>query len=182
MMEKDDDACDGLMLRVAQGDRTALERLFRGEAGRLIAVARRIVARRDLAEEVVQESFVAAWRSAASFDPGRGRARAWLTRIVRNNALNVVRDGARVDYVDAGELDEYRERAAGAERIHASLGEGEALRRCLDGLDTPKRRSILLAYVVGYSHGEIAAELKAPLGTVKTWIRRGVIALQECLS
>jgi RNA polymerase sigma-70 factor, ECF subfamily len=78
-----------LMVRIARGERSALESLFRSEAGRLIAVARRIVRRTDLAEEVVQDSFVAIWERAAQFDPGRGDARGWITRIVRNRALNL---------------------------------------------------------------------------------------------
>ncbi len=238
----DDDDCDRLLQKVGGGDREALGALFQREAGRLIAVARRIVRRREIAEEVVQESFVAAWRHgarggparararggrstnvrnpprpglraagpsggarrlgrrrdfgeevvpprsgaawrpAARFDPARGRARAWLSTIVRNRALNVIRDGGRLDFADENTLAEYRNRADEAEAAFDMLGEGEALKRCLDSLEPLRRRSILLSYVVGYSHGEIASELTVPVGTVKAWIRRGVVALQECLS
>lgn len=181
-VENRDDVCDRLLTLVSSGDRNALGELFASEAGRLVAIAQRIVRRSDLAEEVVQESFVAAWRNAASFDPARGRARAWLTTIVKNRALNMVRDGARLELVDDAQLTVFRERADQAEAAFDALGEGDALRHCLEQIEPQRRRCILLAYVVGYSHGEIAAEMKAPVGTVKAWIRRGTVSLQECLS
>ncbi len=178
----DDERCDHLLQRVGAGDREALGTLFSMEAGRLIAVARRIVRRREVAEDIVQESFVAAWRHAPRFDPTRGRARAWLGTIVRNRALNAIRDGSRVDLVTETELAGYGDRGQDATAAVQLLGEREMLRVCLEQLEPKRRRSILLSYVVGYSHGEIAADLDVPVGTVKAWIRRGVVALQECLS
>jgi len=176
-----DDGND-LMVRVARGDKAALGDLYAAEGGRLVAVAQRIVRRRDLAEEVVQDAFVAAWRRARQFDAARGSARAWLTTIVRNRALNLLRDGARVEYHDGETLADMGDRLADAEGAFDQLAERDALRRCLGGLDGQKRRAILLCYVTGLNHGEVAASLNAPLGTVKAWIRRGVVALQECLS
>ncbi|MDI6027187.1 sigma-70 family RNA polymerase sigma factor [Corticibacterium sp. UT-5YL-CI-8] len=177
-----DQFCDGLLTRVARGDRDALGDLFNSEAGRLIAIARRILRRGELAEEAVQESFIAVWRNATRFDPARGNARAWLTTIVRNRALNMLRDGSRMDLVTEDEIADYQDRSGEAGIAYGTLGEGDALRHCLSQLEDKKRHSILLAYVVGFSHGEIAAKLDAPVGTVKAWIRRGVISLQECLS
>jgi RNA polymerase sigma-70 factor (ECF subfamily) len=177
-----DEECDRLLTRVGKGDREALGRLFASEAGRLIAIAHRIVRRRELAEEAVQDAFVSAWRAAPTFDPGRGSARAWLTTIVRNRALNMLRSDARLDLMTDEELQSFQERSGDAEAAYASLSQRNALRACLDQLEPQRRQSILLAYVLGYSHGEIAAALNAPVGTVKAWIRRGVIALQGCLS
>lgn len=182
MSAKDEETCAMLIRRVADGDRRSLGDLFSNEAGRLIAVARRIVRRQDLAEEVVQEAFVSVWRRASTFDPARGGARVWLTTIVRNRALNMLRDGARLDFVDHAELEAFGDRSGDAEAAYAALPDREALKHCLEQLEPSRRRSILLAYVVGFTHGEIAAELKAPVGTVKAWIRRGTTALQECLS
>jgi RNA polymerase sigma-70 factor (ECF subfamily) len=176
------DESNGLMALVATGDRAALGALFSAEGGRLVAVAQRIVRRRDLAEEVVQDAFVAAWQRARQFDPTRGAARAWLTTIVRNRALNLLRDGARVEYHDGETLADMGDRDVDAEGAFNQLADRDALRHCLGGLDGQKRRAILLCYVTGLNHGEIAALLNAPLGTVKAWIRRGVAALQECLS
>lgn len=173
---------EALLARVARGDQGALGALFAVEGGRLVAIARRIVRRRDLAEEVVQDAFVAAWQRAAQFDPVRGSARAWLTVIVRNRALNLIRDASRLDYRDSDELAELGDREADASAAFDQLAERDALRCCLGQLDRSKRRAILLCYVTGLNHGEVAASLGAPLGTVKAWIRRGVVSLQECLS
>ncbi|WP_245453507.1 sigma-70 family RNA polymerase sigma factor [Aquibium carbonis] len=180
--DRTDDDCEQLLARVARGERAALGELFAAEAGRLIAIARRIVRRREVAEEIVQDAFVAVWRSAGRFDPARGPGRAWLTTIVRNRALNAVRDGARLDFADEEQLALFSDRRGDAHAAYEALAEGDALRRCLSTLEPRRRESILLAYVLGCTHGEIAARLDAPVGTVKAWIRRGVIALQECLS
>lgn len=173
---------DQLMAAVAAGDKTALGALFAREGGRMQAIALRIVRRKDLAEEVVQDAFVAAWQRASQFDPARGPARAWLTTIVRNRALNLIRDGSRLDFRDEAELVALGDRDADALGAFDQLAERDALRHCLERLDPTKRRAILLCYVTGLNHGEVAARLDAPLGTVKAWIRRGVLALQECLS
>lgn len=173
--------CDALMQRVAGGDRRALEELFRREAGRLIAIARRILRRPELAEEATQDTFVIAWQKAKLFDAGRGAARAWLTTIVRNRALNMLRDAGRMELHDGDTLAALGDRAAMGTRNFEALPEGNALRRCLELLPEERRRSILLAYAGGFTHGEIAASTGAPVGTVKAWIRRGTIALQECL-
>lgn len=182
-MQRDETAdADALMVRVAHGEKAALGQLFAQEGGRLVAIALRIVRRRDLAEEVVQDSFVAAWQRARQFDRTRGPARAWLTTIVRNRALNLLRDGGRLDFHDEADLVELGDRDADASAAFDQLAERDALRHCLGRLDQAKRRAILLCYVTGLSHGEVAARLDAPLGTVKAWIRRGVLLLQECLS
>lgn len=174
---------DALLLRrVAGGDRAALARLFELHAGRLLGIALRIVRRRELAEEVIQDAFVAIWNRAGQFDPARGSASGWMSAIVRNLSLNVIRDGARLDFVDGETLAELGDRRADALGAYGRLPDGNALRRCLGLLDAAKREAILLAYVVGMSHGEVAGQLDAPLGTVKAWIRRGTTALRECLS
>jgi len=176
------DGAAALLERIARGDKIALAQLFEREAGQLIAIARRIVYRQDLAEEVVQDAFVAIWQRASLFDASRGTARGWIITIVRNRALNLVRDGKRLDFVDGESLAELGDRHAVTEAAYGALPERHTLRRCLDQLDPVKRNSILLCYVAGMSHGEVAAKLDAPLGTVKAWIRRGVIALQECMA
>jgi RNA polymerase sigma-70 factor (ECF subfamily) len=177
-----DEVCDALLERAGRGEREAMGKLFALEAGRLIAIARRIVRRREVAEEIVQEAFVSAWRGAARFDRGRGSARAWLTTIVRNRALNSIRDSQRIELATEDELAAWADRASDATVAYDTLGSNEALKRCLETLEPRRRRSVLLAYVAGFSHGEIAADLSVPLGTVKAWIRRSVVALQECLS
>lgn len=171
-----------LLPRIAKGERTALAALFQGESGRLVAIAQRILRRRDLAEEAVQEVFVAVWQRAAQFDGSRGSARGWLTTMARNRALNMLRDGSRIDYHDSTTLTAMGDRAMDVQQAFDALAERDALRLCLEQLDEPKRRAVLLCYVTGLSHGEAAATMQAPLGTIKAWVRRGVVSLQECLS
>lgn len=173
---------EDLILDIAKGERSALAQLFQSESGRLLAIAHRILRRRDLAEEAVQEVFLTIWRTAAGFDPAKGSARGWLTVMTRNRALNMLRDGARMDYEDGDRLAELGDRAADARAAFEALSIKDAIRHCLAALDASKREAVLLCYVTGLNHGEAAATMKVPLGTVKSWVRRGVAALQECLS
>ncbi len=94
---------------VAKGDRQALKRIFDAEAGRLIAIAERIVRRRDLAEDVVQDAFVTIWQKAHQYSTDRGSARGWIHAIVRNRALNILRDGKREDLMDGNDLETLQE-------------------------------------------------------------------------
>jgi RNA polymerase sigma-70 factor (ECF subfamily) len=107
---------------------------------------------------------------------------AWIITIVRNRALIVLRDGGRMEYHDGETLAALGDRMGDSLTAFDVLAERDALKICLGQLDEHKRRAILLCYVTGMSHGEVAATLEAPLGSVKAWIRRGTIALQECLS
>jgi len=172
----------GSLRACAGGDRAALQALFQEEAGRLIGVAQRIVRRREIAEEVVQDAFIQVWRKAASYDPEMGSARGWIYTIVRNRALNVVRDGAREDLLDADELEQLTPQVSGGEDVVAKLARESRLRRCLEALDPRKRDCVLMSYVSGYSHGEIAGRMAVPVGTAKSWVRRGLSALKECMA
>ncbi len=176
------DDLGGALAACAKGDRNALRSIYDQEAGRLVAVAERIVRRRDLAEEVVQESFIRIWTHAHQYKQDCGSARSWIYAIVRNRALNLLRDGKReITVEDVGVL---REGEDANELIAAwqSLDRSSRLYECLGALDETKRRGILMAYVNGYTHGEIAGRLRMPLGTVKSWIRRGLTALRECMA
>jgi RNA polymerase sigma-70 factor (ECF subfamily) len=166
----------------ARGDRSALQRLYDQEAARMIGVARRIVRRAELAEEVVHDVFVQIWRRAGTFDAQLGSARAWIYTLVRNRALNVVRDGARLDLLDAQALTEVRDREALVGDALERLATDSRLRRCLDAIDNEKRDSLILSYVAGYSHGEIAGLLGVPLGTAKSWVRRALASLKDCMA
>ncbi|MBW4550724.1 MAG: sigma-70 family RNA polymerase sigma factor [Aphanocapsa sp. GSE-SYN-MK-11-07L] len=170
------------LIACARGDRNALRQLYEQEASQLIGVAMKILQRRDLADEVVQDAFVQIWHKAATFDPKRGSGRGWIFSVVRYRALNTLRKTAREVAVDDEMLLSKQPDTATdlLDRLSRAT-EAEALKRCLEQLETPKKQSILLAYVNGYSHPQIAAQLQAPLGTVKAWIRRGLLALRECL-
>jgi RNA polymerase sigma factor (sigma-70 family) len=163
------------LARCAAGDRTALQMIYNSEAPKMIGVARRILFRQDLAEEAVHDAFVRIWGAAASFDPHRGSARGWLYAVVRNRALSIHRNEHRYDASDDSALD------IDCEATVTRMPETSALRKCLERIDRPRRDVVVLAYVHGMSHGELAGWLKVPLGTVKSWVRRSLFALQECM-
>ena len=164
----------------ARGDRGALKRLYDAEARQMLGVALRIVRQRHLAEDVVQDAFIKVWEKAGSFDPQRGSARGWVYSVVRNRALNEVRDNGPQITLDEAALEAIDLR--NAQQAGTPTAELGPLQDCLEQLDAPKRSSILLAYVDGCTHAEIAQRLATPLGTVKAWIRRGLQSLRECMA
>ena len=165
------------LLRCAGGDRAALRVLFDMESARMTGVAFRILRRRDLAEEAVQDAFLRIWRLSRSFDPARGNGRTWIYTVLRNRALSLLQDEAKYPASDGDS--EWPE--ASAEAAFAMLPEASALRRCLEQLDLKRRNAVVLAYAHGMSHGELAGKLGVPLGTAKSWTRRGLLSLQECM-
>ena len=167
----------------AHGDRSAMQRVFDGEGPRLMAIAMRLLRDPVLAEEAVQDTLVKIWTRAATFQPARGAARAWLTTILRNTALNILRSERRQDHAGDGDIEALQDRTAVDETaaVLQSLDPALRLRACLEALDARRRHAILLAYVHGYSQGEIAGRTGLPLGTVKAWMRRGLQQLRECV-
>ena len=172
----------------------AFERLYRTAAPVLLGLALRIVRRREVADEVLHDAFTRIWHGAAQFDP-HGTAVGWLTTIVRNRALDVMasHDVARVDsyHGRADAIDDDPEAAldrlfdwgaSEAEDSRLDSSRSQAfVRRCLGELPAAERQSLVLAYEHGLSHGDLAAHLGRPLGTVKTWIRRGMDNLRRCV-
>jgi RNA polymerase sigma-70 factor (ECF subfamily) len=165
---------------VGRGSQAALRRLYELESRRLYGIALRIVQRPAIAAEVLQEAFIQVWRNARTFSPARGAAEAWLIGIVRFRALDAVRKHGREILSDDPTLGDSAVEPDAIERIDAAADAG-ALRRCLGTLDDNQRRCVTLAFVDGLSHSEIAQRLTAPLGSVKSWVRRGLLALRSCL-
>jgi len=169
----------------AAGDRHALQRLYEQDGRYLLGVALRIVRQRQLAEDVLHDAFVNIWTRAAGFDPQRGAGRGWIYSIVRHQALNRMRAMQHEVAVDDDALDALSESEGNLDdvshafELQASLGK---LHDCLSHLNDVKRASIVYAYVDGCSHSEIAERLKAPLGSVKAWIKRGLASLRECMA
>ena len=163
-------------------DRSGLRAIFDQEAGRLLAIAHRILRRRELAEEVLQEALIRIWTHAHQYAPDQGSAKGWIYAIVRNRALNALRDGNREHTVEHVETLVEAENSNEILNAWHRLDQKSQLRDCLQSLDKDKRDGILMAYVGGYSHGEIAGRLQIPLGTAKSWIRRGLSALRACMA
>jgi RNA polymerase sigma-70 factor (ECF subfamily) len=176
------DPLDALVLSVARGDATAFEALYDAVAARVLGAVRRVLRDPAQSEEVAQEVLVEAWRTAARFDPDRGSAATWILTMAHRRAVDRVRSAQaaldREQRVAAHE--QVRAFDEVAEQVETRL-EQEQVRRCLDSLTDLQRESVTLAYYGGYSYPEVAALLDAPLGTVKTRLRDGLIRLRDCL-
>ena len=176
----DNDAIADLMARSALRDQRAFRDLYRHTSAKLYAVALRIVRREDWAEEVLQESFVNIWNHIAEYSAVRSAPLTWMTAIVRNRALdwlrrpNLERGDEDYDLLVEAVADD----APGPDVVLGASRDARALAECLKQLTGNQRQTIILAYSHGLSHGELAQHLKQPLGTVKTWIRRGLDRLK----
>jgi RNA polymerase sigma-70 factor (ECF subfamily) len=171
-----------LLARAGLGDRRAFEEVYRATHSKLFAVSLRIVRERQLAEEVLQDSFVAIWNHASDYAQAKSAPTTWMTAIVRNRSLDVLRRGAHetedVDEVMA--LNLVDESASPANDFDAGQ-DMHSVRECLKELEPDQRQSIALAFFQGLSHSELASHMRKPLGTVKTHIRRGLMKLKDCL-
>jgi RNA polymerase sigma-70 factor (ECF subfamily) len=179
--EPDSAELEALLARCAAGDRTALETLYARVAPILLAVLTRILKRRDAAEDALQDVFVSVWQRAGQFDPIRGRPLAWLVSMARYRAIDLqraTRPALALSEVSTLEPQlQWQGPAEGGEL----LGTGALLLRCLEQIAAPQRRCLLLAYQDGLTHSEIARAVNEPLGTVKSWVRRSLLALRRCL-
>jgi RNA polymerase sigma-70 factor (ECF subfamily) len=169
-----------LIEAVRRGNQAALKRLYELESRRLYGIALRIVRRPDIAADVLQDAFVQIWQNAKSYSAERGEVGAWLVGIVRYRALDAARKLRREILSDDPALGDGVEEFDIVEEIDRKVAVG-ALRLCLEQLDESQRRCVALAFVDGLSHSEIAARLAAPLGSVKSWVRRGLLSLRSCL-
>jgi RNA polymerase sigma factor (sigma-70 family) len=175
------DLNDALSL-CAKGDRLALRAIYDSEAPRMLGVATRLLRRRALAEEAVHDTFMQIWQKAGSFDASRGNGRSWIYAVLRNRALNILRGEARTDLVEDFEPMGLASGEEDAESVMLRLSDAGSLRRCLETLEPARRQAITLAYIHGLSHGELAGRLGVPLGTIKSWIRRSLVSLRECMA
>jgi RNA polymerase sigma-70 factor, ECF subfamily len=174
------DAAAALLTRCAGGDRIAFRLLYDRWGSRLYGIALRITRQDAMAADATQDAFVQIWQQAHRFDPIRGSAEAWLIGILRYRALDIVRRRSREE--TGYEPEEREDEAPDALARLVSSAEGAALHRCLKELEEDRRRLVVLAFVEGLSHSELAARMNAPLGTVKSWIRRSLMSLRECLA
>jgi RNA polymerase sigma-70 factor (ECF subfamily) len=167
---------EALMTLVAHGDQDAFARLYRRHVRAAVALATQMCRRRVLAEEVVQEAFLSFWRSRRHFDRRKGSVRAWVLGIVRNRAIDVLRQSVAHEFADTRELGAENLLEA-RESTDGEVGHRERARELLAALDAlPPEQScvIALAYYGGYTHVEIAAMLDIPIGTLKGRMRLGL--------
>jgi RNA polymerase sigma-70 factor (ECF subfamily) len=169
-----------LLRRCADGDRAAFRALYDVWSPRLYGVALRITRQPALAADAMHDAFVQIWQQAARFDPARGSADAFLISFVRYRALDLVR--RRTREMPGYEAEDRADETPDALAQLVGNAEAAALHHCLSMLDADRRRLVLMAFVDGLSHSELAEKLKLPLGTVKSWIRRSLASLRECLA
>lgn len=170
-----------LLGQIAAGDRRAFRLLYDRESAQLYGIALRLTRDAGLAADAVQEAFLQVWQHAAAFDAARGRPRTWLISLVRYRALDLIRRRSREVPAADPHPDDPADESPDVLETLSRHREAEALRRCLETLAPARRSLIRAAFLDGLSHQDLAARLKAPLGTVKSWIRRSLAALRECL-
>ena len=172
-----------LLAQSALRNQRAFAELYGLTSAKLFGVALRILRRRDWAEEVLQECYVSVWNHAGDYAIQKSAPLTWMTSIVRNRSLDWLR---RPQQEATGEeydiaVEAWQDDAPGPLERLAASSEAAALERCLQQLDGKQRQSIMLAFFHGLSHSEVAGHMKQPLGTVKTWVRRGLERLKGCL-
>lgn len=166
----------------ARGEQSALRALYDRESRWLLGVALRIVRDRDAAHDVLQDAFLQIWQRATTYQRELGSARGWVYTVVRHRALDEARRAGRETAV-GDDIEAYADQHASSHAASASPSvDAASLNRCLEGLDERKRACVVYAFVEGYTHEQISRRLATPVGTVKSWIRRSLIALKECLS
>ena len=177
MAELDGQRLQKLLIRTAAADRAAFRELYDATSRLLFSICLGLLRNRSAAEDVVQELYVRIWERAWQFDPEKGTAKTWLTVMARRIAIDELRkrtpDTVSPDDVEIAD-------PSVQERIEASA-DGQALVRCLGGLEDGARTAIIYAYRDGYSYDELAQMLSAPVGTVKSWVSRGLQRLRVCL-
>jgi RNA polymerase sigma factor (sigma-70 family) len=170
------------LVRVAGGDRAALRLGYQDTSAKLFGVCLRILKDRSEAEDVLQDVYVTVWRKAASFDPDRASPITWMVAIARNRSIDRLRSraaGGRFEPIEAADVVSDPAPAA-LERVE-SAQQQQRLARCLEELEARHATAIRAAFLDGATYEQLAARMNVPLGTMKSWIRRGLLKLRACL-
>jgi RNA polymerase sigma factor (sigma-70 family) len=183
-----------LLGRAGLGDRAAFATLYERTSPHLFAVVLRINRDRAQAEDILQEVYVNVWRAAKSFDAAQSQPLTWLTSIARNRAIDSLRRSrARpqietsrafdnsADAEDDSVYDTVADSAPGPLDLLSQASDARALAACMENLTALQRQSLALAFYQGLSHAEVAEQMREPLGTVKSWVRRALLILKDCL-
>jgi RNA polymerase sigma-70 factor (ECF subfamily) len=172
---------------VALQDKHAMHSLYDASANRLMAVAIRVVGSRDQAEDVLQDSFLTIWRNASTYRASLSPPMAWMGMIVRSRGLDHLRRRASEASVDGQPIDDVFEQSLASDDalpidlVQASE-QATALHQCLRQMPTAQRALLTMAYFRDLSQSELAQRFALPLGTVKTWMRRGLEQLRICMN
>ncbi len=187
MSAQPDDLLMALIDRVAQRDETALKALYDLTSSKLYGLSMRVVGKSEWAEDALQETFLQVWRSAGDYRAALSPPMAWLGLIVRSRSLDCLRrrnaERAHLtDEIDDAMADTVEGDSPNPMDTTLASQQAWALHQCLAKLENRQREVVSLAYLRDLSHSELAEQLSLPLGTVKTWIRRGLDQLRTCMS
>ena len=173
---------EALLAQVALGNRAAFETLYRSTSDKLFGICLRVMNQRAEAEEVLQEVFTTVWHKATQFDAGKASAMSWLGTMARNKCIDRLRTlPLRTAFAPLELAAEVADPGPSPAQQTEMLTEGDRLARCLEELE-PRRRSLIReAFFGGLTYEELAARVQAPLGSIKSWIRRGLLQLRACL-
>jgi RNA polymerase sigma factor (sigma-70 family) len=180
-----------LLARAGLGDRAAFATLYERTSSHLLGVVLRIQRDRAQAEDILQEVYVKVWRAAQSFDAAQSQPLTWLASIARNRAIDSLRrtqtqprlnsNITTTDDEDKDVYDTVADDAPGPLDLLSRATDARALASCMQALSAQQRQSVALAFFDGLSHAEVAEQMRQPLGTVKSWVRRALMALKGCL-
>ena len=170
-----------LLAAVAKGDRAAFERLYGATRARLYGVLLRILGDTALAEEVMQESYTKVWNTAGEFDPTIASPITWMVAMARNRAIDIVRKRGDVSVEETADAFGATGDAPPPLARREMTDELRRLLSCLGKLDPEKQRIVLLAYYSGWSRDQLAEKLDIPVNTIKTWLRRSLLEIRECM-
>lgn len=170
-----------LLSRTARGDSDAFQQLYNQTAPKLLGLAMFIVKNKPSAEEILQESYIKIWNNAGEYHQERGSVMTWMSTIVRYSAIDMLRKQNRQVQREDSLVPVLENSAESYEYHFEQWQEQELLQGCLEELTSIQKQSISMAFLEGLTHSELAESLKAPLGSVKSWIRRGLISLRRCL-
>lgn len=171
-----------LLAATADGDRKAFAELYRLTSGRLFAIACKLAGDRKLAEEVLQEAFLTIWQKAGLYNAESGAAVAWMTTVVRHKVIDRLRLAGTSREIAVGADTELELLlTAPTHGVESQIVLEQSIQRCLEGLTENQRRLVLLAFYHGLTHEELSRKTSAPLGTVKSNMRRGLADLRTCL-
>jgi len=169
-----------LLVRVAAQDRAAFRDLYRATASKLMGVLLRILAERAEAEDALQELFIRVWLRAGRYDSDRGRGMTWLIALARNLAIDRIR-ARRETTSDDKSMEAVADTAPRAETRMVAMGEARRVSDCFATLEPAQAEAVQGAYLAGLSYVDLAARHGVPLNTMRTWLRRSLVKLKECL-
>ena len=166
---------------VSQGDRAAFEQLYAATRAKLYGVVLRILRRHDLADEVLQEVYLKIWSGAGQFNPGLASPITWMVTIARNRAIDLVRKRAEVSIEEEPKAMDVAADLPNPLARRELTEEVRRLMACIERLEPERQSLVLLAYRNGWSREQLAAKLGKPVNTIKTWLRRSLLEIRECL-